>query len=83
MRSLLIAVTGLYSYTHDLSELLDILAGAGFDEEIKVASEILTPPLHPSRYPGKRALSYNKERAERCLNSAKLILSWVKEVADP
>jgi len=29
------------------------------------------------------AISYTRERAERCLKSAKSIINWVKEVADP
>ncbi|MCS7103645.1 MAG: HEPN domain-containing protein [Candidatus Korarchaeum sp.] len=85
LKSLLVAITGFHPYTHDLSELLDALIGVGFNsnEEIKIASEILTPHYTLSRYPGKRAISYTKERAERCLRSAKLIVGWVKEVADP
>ncbi|MEM3372095.1 MAG: HEPN domain-containing protein [Candidatus Korarchaeum sp.] len=85
LKSLLVAITGFHPYTQDLSELLESLIAAGFDagEEVKVASEILTPHYTLSRYPGKRAMSYSKERAERCLRSAKLIVSWVREVADP
>lgn len=85
LKSLLVAITGFHPYTHDLSELLSVLAEAGFDppEEIRIASEILTPHYTLSRYPGKRAINYTRERAERCLKYAKLIVSWVREVADP
>lgn len=85
LKSLIVAITGFHPYTHDLSELLDVLKKTGFavSEEVVVASEILTPHYTLSRYPGKRAISYTRERAERCLQSAKLIIDWVREVADP
>lgn len=85
LKSLIVAVTGFHPYTHDLSELLEVLKRAEFtvSEEVIVASEILTPHYTLSRYPGKRAISYTRERAERCLRSAKVIIDWVKKVADP
>ncbi|MGC9149470.1 MAG: HEPN domain-containing protein [Sulfolobales archaeon] len=36
-----------------------------------------------ARYPGRRSIKYTRERAERCLDSAKRIIEWVKKIADP
>ncbi|MEM1909221.1 MAG: HEPN domain-containing protein [Thermofilaceae archaeon] len=85
LKSLIVAVTGFHPYTHDLTELLEALKRVGFTagEDIVIASEILTPHYTLSRYPGKRAINYTRERAERCLKSARSIINWVKEVADP
>ncbi len=85
LKSLLVSITGLHPYTHDLSELIDSLIEAGFDasEEVKVSSELLTPHYTLLRYPGKRTIRYTKDRADRCLKSARIITEWVKNVADP
>ncbi|MEM4412152.1 MAG: HEPN domain-containing protein [Thermofilum sp.] len=84
LKSLIVAA-GLHPCTRDLTELLEALKRVGFTagEDIVIASEILTPHYALSLYPGERAISYTRERAERCLKSAKSIISWVKEVADP
>ncbi|MDT7889405.1 MAG: hypothetical protein RQ885_10590 [Desulfurococcales archaeon] len=36
-----------------------------------------------SRYPGRRAIRYNRERANRCLESSRKIVEWVKRLEDP
>ncbi|MEM4925777.1 MAG: HEPN domain-containing protein [Thermofilaceae archaeon] len=84
LKSLIVAA-GLHPYTRDLTELLEALKRVGFTagEGIVIASEILTPHYALSRCPGERAISYTRERAERCLKSARSIINWVKEVADP
>lgn len=84
LKALLVAVTGLHPYTHDLADLLDSLAAIGFkvDEDTRVAAEILTPHYTLSRYPGRRALNYTKSRAERCLKYAKVLIEWVRKVTN-
>ncbi len=85
LMSLIVAITGFHPYTHDLSELLDALTSAGIevDDEVRVASEILTPHYTLSRYPGKRTINYSEGRASRCLECSRTIVEWVKRVADP
>ena len=85
LKSLIVSLTGFHPYTHDLSDLLDSLRGIGVevDEEVMIACEVLTPHYTLSRYPGRRAISYTKQRAERCLAYAKKIVEWVRSIADP
>lgn len=84
LKALLVALTGLHPYTHDLVDLLDSLVAIGFEinEDIKIAAEILTPHYTLSRYPGRRALNYTKSRAERCLKYARILIEWVRKVTD-
>jgi HEPN domain-containing protein len=81
--ALIVALTGSHPYTHDLTELVDVLAGLSFKvpEEVTVASELLTPHYTLSRYPGRRSLRYTASRGRRCVGSAKTIVGWVKSVA--
>lgn len=83
LKALLVGVTGLHPYTYDLADLLESLVAIGFniEEEVRLAAELLTPHYTLSRYPGRGALSYTKNRAERCLKSAKTIIKWVRDVA--
>lgn len=85
LKSLIVSLTGFHPYTHDLFELADTLRGLGIDisDDVYNACEALTPHYTLSRYPGRRAISYTKGRAERCLLYSERIISWVKEVADP
>ncbi|MDK6028730.1 HEPN domain-containing protein [Ignisphaera sp. 4213-co] len=84
-KSLIVSATGFHPYTHDLLELVDALKSIGInvEEDIVIASDLLTPHYTLSRYPGRKTIKYNRERAERCLGSAKKVVEWVKRVADP
>ncbi|MEM2234960.1 MAG: HEPN domain-containing protein [Desulfurococcaceae archaeon] len=85
LKSLIVSTTGFHPYTHDLVELIDVTKGIGVEvgEDIVTACEILTPHYTLSRYPGRRAITYTRARAERCLSLAKKIVEWVKSIADP
>ncbi|MEM2021367.1 MAG: HEPN domain-containing protein [Zestosphaera sp.] len=85
LKSLLVSITGLHPYTHDLTELLDTLAVAGFNmsEDVRISSELLTLHYTLSHYLRKHAVRYARDRAERCLKSAKVVIEWVMRVADP
>ena len=85
LKSPIVAVTGFYPYTHDLSELLDALRDSGMEisENVRIVSKVLTPHYTLSRYPGRRAINYTEERAARCLRYSRLIVGWVRKVADP
>jgi len=79
---LLVSLTGLHPYTHDLSELLYSLKALGIDapRDVALVAELLTPYYTLARYPGKRAYTYNSVRASLCIES---FVSWVKSFADP
>lgn len=85
LKSLIVSITGFHPYTHDLLELIDAVRGIGIEigEDMVIACEILTPHYTLSRYPGKRAITYTRARAERCLSLARRIVEWVKSIADP
>ncbi|MDT7888728.1 MAG: HEPN domain-containing protein [Desulfurococcales archaeon] len=85
LKSLILSLTSSFPYTHDLSELLEILARIGIstDESLMAVADLLTPHYTLSRYPGRRAIRYNRERANRCLESSRKIVEWVKRLEDP
>lgn len=85
LKSLIVSITGFHPYTHDLVELVDVVRGIGLEvgEDMVIACEILTPHYTLSRYPGRRVITYTKDRAERCLSLAKSVAEWVKKIADP
>jgi HEPN domain-containing protein len=85
LRALLVSLTGLHPYTHDLSELLDSLKALEIDvpRDVALVAELLTPHYTLARYPGKRVYTYNSTRASLCIESCEKIVSWVKSVADP
>ncbi len=85
LKSLIVSLTGSHPYTYDLSELLEILARIGIsaDEALMTAADLLTPHYTLSRYPGRRSIRYDRERASRCLESSRKIVEWVKRLGDP
>lgn len=85
LKSLIVSLTGFHPYTHDLFELADTLRGLELkvEDEVLIACDALTPHYTFSRYPGRKAITYTRERAERCLLYSKRIITWVKGVADP
>jgi len=74
---LLVSLTGLHPYTHDLSELLDSLKALGIDvtRDVALTTELLTPHYTLARYPGKRTYTYNSVRASLCIESCEKIVS--------
>ena len=81
LKALLVALTGLNPYTHDLSELLKSLEDLGFEAppELYAYADALTPHYTLARYPGRKPISYTREMAERCLSYAERIIGWIKE----
>jgi HEPN domain-containing protein len=85
LKALLVALTGTHPYTHDLVELLKTFEELGIEvsEELKVYGDALTPHYTLARYPGRKPLSYDEERARRCVNQARAFKDWVEKNADP
>ncbi len=83
LKALLVALTGLHPFTHDLVELLTSLRELGLKvpSELYTYADALTPHYTMSRYPGRKPLRYNKGLAERCLGYARSIIEWVKRQA--
>ena len=81
LKAVLIALTGLYPFTHDLVELLDTLRelGVKVPEELYTYADALTPHYTMARYPGKKPVRYNKSLGERCLKYARAIIKWIQE----
>lgn len=84
------AVKGFLNYLHkemkghSVTLLLQAL-GINIPEEILTCAQELDKHYIPSRYPdvydeGAPADYYNKGNAEKCINCAKSILNWVKDV---
>lgn len=85
LKALILKLTATHPYTHDIAELFDVLKSLGVSvpEELVVYGDALTPHYTLARYPGRKPLEYNKDRAERCVNQAKSIISWVLKHGDP
>ena len=85
LKALLVALSGAHPYTHDLVELMDAVEALGIrvPEELRLYGDALTPHYTLARYPGRKPLTYNEERAERCIQQARAITRWVESVADP
>jgi len=83
LKALILALTGLHPYTHDLVELLESLRDLGLEppEELYAYADALTPHYTMSRYPGRKPVVYNRGLAERCLRYAREIARWVEEKA--
>jgi HEPN domain-containing protein len=84
LKSLIVALTGIHPYTHDLVELLEALKAIGLDipSEITLSCELLTPHYTLARYPGKRVYNYSVERGKLCVENAERVVSWVRGIAD-
>lgn len=85
LKALLVALSGVHPYTHDLVELMDSLEGLGVEVpgDLRLLGDALTPHYTLARYPGRKPVTYNKARGERCVEQARSIVSWVERVADP
>jgi len=85
LKALLVALSGAHPYTHDLVELLEALESLGISvpDELRVYGDALTPHYTLARYPGRKPLTYNDKRAERCIRQARAIVEWVERVVDP
>ncbi|MEM1610764.1 MAG: HEPN domain-containing protein [Sulfolobales archaeon] len=85
LKSLILSLTASHPYTHDLGELLEILGkiGISIDESLMIAADLLTPHYTLSRYPSRRSIRYDRERASRCVESGRRIVEWVRRLADP
>jgi HEPN domain-containing protein len=85
LKSLIVALTSIHPYTHDLVELLEALRAIGLEipSEINLSCELLTPHYTLARYPGKRVYNYSAERGRLCVENAEKIVNWVKNIADP
>jgi HEPN domain-containing protein len=85
LKSLIVALTGIHPYTHDLVELLDAVRAVGIEvsSEVSLACELLTPHYTLARYPGKRVYSYTSERGRLCVEYAEKVVEWVRKTADP
>ncbi len=81
LKATLIALTGLYPFTHDLVELLDTLRELGISvpEELYAYADALTPHYTMARYPGKKPVKYSRSLGERCLKYARSIIKWLQE----
>ena len=84
LKALSLSLVGIHPYTHDLVELLEFLKEAGLDtpEELYPLADALTPHYTLSRYPGRSPITYDREKAERCLAYGEKIISWVREATE-
>lgn len=82
IKALLVALTGVHPYTHDLVELMDALAGlgVGVSETLRLYDNALAQHYTLARYPGKKPVVYNKARAQRRIEQAKNIVSGLKRL---
>ena len=79
LKALIVKLTATHPYTHDIVELLEVTRELGLSvpEELVVYGDALTPHYTLARYPGRKPLEYNKDRAKRCVSQAKSIINWV------
>lgn len=84
LTSLIVALTGIHPYTHDLVELLEALKAIDLDipSEITLSCELLTPHYTLARYPGKRVYNYSVKHGKLCVENAEKVVSWVKDITD-
>lgn len=79
LKALIVKLTATHPYTHDIVELFEVVRELGLNvpEELVVYGDALTPHYTLARYPGRKPLEYNRDRARRCINQAKSIIDWV------
>jgi HEPN domain-containing protein len=84
LTSLIVTLTGIHPYTHDLVELLEALKAIDLDipSEITLSCELLTSHYTLARYPGKRVYNYSVKRGKLCVENAEKVVSWVKGITD-
>ncbi len=80
LKALIVALTGVHPFTHDLSELLDALRelGLSIGDELYTYADALTPHYTLARYPGRKPVRYTRGVAERCVRYARELVSWVE-----
>jgi HEPN domain-containing protein/predicted nucleotidyltransferase len=85
LKALVLRLTGVHPYTHDLVELMKAAEEVGLKvpSELKVYGDALTPHYTMARYPGRKPVSYTRDRGERCVEQARAIMEWVESVSDP
>lgn len=85
LKAFIVKLTGTHPYTHDIVELLEVARELGLNvpEELIVYGDALTPHYTLARYPGRKPLEYNRDRARRCINQARAIINWVLGHGDP
>ena len=83
LKALLVSMTGLHPFTHDLVELIESLRELGLSvpEELYTYADALTPHYTMARYPGRKPVRYDKGLADRCIRYAERIIKWVEEQA--
>jgi len=83
LKALLVALTGVYPFTHDLVELLEALRSLGIDapRELYTYADALTPHYTMARYPGRTPVRYTRGLGERCIMYARRIIEWVEREA--
>jgi HEPN domain-containing protein len=78
LKGLLVKYKGSHPFTHDLTELIQVLSEelkVEVPEEVLKECDYLTPHYIQTRY--SMLSSYDRRRAERCLASAKAVLTWL------
>lgn len=86
LKALQVALTGVHEFTHDLSRLLYFLEEAGLTvhEDLYASADALTPHYTNARYPGAKAIVYDKRVAERCIRYMERIIGWALDASkDP
>ena len=83
LKALLVSMTGLHPFMHDLVELIESLRELGLSvpEELYTYADALTPHYTMAMYPGRKPVRYDKGLAERCIKYAERIIKWVEEQA--
>ena len=79
LKGILLKYKGSFPFTHDLSELLEVIAkefSVEVPEDVMKDADFLTSHYTLSRY--SMVTSYNSRRAESCISSAERILMWLR-----
>ncbi len=84
LKGLLVSLTGIYPFSHDLVELLRAAESLDLSAppEVLEAADALTPHYTMARYPGRTPGRYDRERAERCISYAERIVEWVEKALE-
>ncbi|WP_286188955.1 HEPN domain-containing protein [Sulfolobus sp. S-194] len=80
LKGLLVKYKGMFPFTHDLGELAEKVGkelGVNVPDDIIRYCDILTPHYVMSRY--SQFAEYNRRKAEECLNSATIVIEWVRK----
>ncbi|MBP1357088.1 MAG: HEPN domain-containing protein [Sulfolobus sp.] len=80
LKGILVKFKGYFPFTYDLGELMEIVSQTfqiTVSNEIYRDCDILTPHYVMSRY--SQSTSYDRRRAEECVESANRVINWIKE----